>query len=127
MLQKLLNRFDHLDALVRKGATGSPAELAEKLGLSERAWYNLRDELINDLDVPLAYDPHRRTYYCTEAGQLLFRFRRKLAPEDMEKMDGGNARQRSDFGSYGLLAYSSYIACLKTSEINFLLFPSLHP
>ncbi|MVM40916.1 hypothetical protein GO730_29860 [Spirosoma sp. HMF3257] len=53
MLQKLTNRFVYLDSLIRKRATGSPKELATRLGITERAWYNLRDELVNDLGLPL--------------------------------------------------------------------------
>jgi hypothetical protein len=89
MIQKLVNRFAYLDALLKKRATGTPKELAQRLGLTERAWYKLRDELINDLGVPIAYDAHARTYYYKEEGQLLFMFQRKLTHADMEKLDGG--------------------------------------
>lgn len=74
MVQKLSNRFSYLDSLVRMQATGCPKKLAERLGITERAWYKIRDELINDLNVPLAYDSQRQTYYYTQRGQLIFRF-----------------------------------------------------
>lgn len=90
MIQKLVNRFTYLDALIRRGATGTPGQLAQRLGLTERAWYNLRDELINDLNVPIAYDADRQTYYYREEGQLLFQFQRKLTTDDMEKLEGGS-------------------------------------
>lgn len=89
MIQKLANRFHHLDALIQKRATGTPGELAERLGITERAWHKIRDELVNDLNLPLAYDPQRKTYYYTEEGQLMFEFRRKLTTDDMEKLEGG--------------------------------------
>lgn len=89
MIQKLVNRFTYLDALLKKRATGTPCQLAERLGLTERAWYKLRDELVNDLDVPIAYDPHAQTYYYREEGQLLFAFQRKLTTDNMEKLEGG--------------------------------------
>lgn len=89
VIQKLANRFRFLDSLISKGATGSPKELAERLGITERAWHKIRDELVNDLNLPLAYDPIRKTYYYTEAGQLVFEFRRKLTTDDMEKLEGG--------------------------------------
>lgn len=89
MIQKLVNRFIYLDALLKKRATGTPGQLAQRLGLTERAWYKLRDELVNDLDVPIAYDPHAQTYYYREEGQLVFTFQRKLTTDDMEKLEGG--------------------------------------
>ena len=89
MIHKLSNRFAYLDTLIRKQATGSPKDLAERLGMTERGWYKLRDELINDLHVPLAYDPVRQTYYYTQEGQLLFQFLKKLDNESMEKIEGG--------------------------------------
>lgn len=97
MIQKLSNRFSYLDALIRKRATGTPKELAKRLGLTERAWYKLRDELINDLGLPLAYDSQRKTYYYTEEGQLVFQFMRKLDTNQMEKLEGGRGLQMSHY------------------------------
>ncbi|MCC5612905.1 hypothetical protein LC612_41025 [Nostoc sp. CHAB 5834] len=34
MIQKLANRFRYLDSLIRKRATGSPKEVAERLGIT---------------------------------------------------------------------------------------------
>ncbi len=93
MIQKLANRFRHLDSLIRKRATGSPRELAQRLGITERAWHKIRDELVHDLNLLLAYDPHSQTYYYTEEGQLVFEFRRKLSLDDMEKLEGGRLVQ----------------------------------
>lgn len=86
MLYKLLNRLAFLDLLIRKRATGCPKELAKRLGITERAWYKIRDELINDLGIPIAYDPHTKTYYYTEAGQFVSRFVRKSDADDIEKL-----------------------------------------
>ena len=90
MIGKLTNRFTYLDSLVRRYATGTPAQLAAKLGLSERGWYKLRDELVNDLNVPLAYCPVRKTYYYTFDGELVFQLRRRLENDDMSKLEGGH-------------------------------------
>ena len=89
MIQKLANRFAYLDTLIRKRATGCPKELAKRLGITERAWFKIRDELVSELGLPLAYDPHRQTYYYTEEGQLVFQFMRKLDTDSMEKLEGG--------------------------------------
>ena len=89
MIQSIRNRFEYLNALICRGNTGSPKELAEKLGLSERAWYKLRDELVHDLGVPLRYSPDRQTYYYEQPGELLFQFRRKLDDDELGKLNGG--------------------------------------
>ena len=86
MLNKLLNRVTYLDLLIRKRATGCPKELAKRLGITERAWYKIRDELVNDLGLPIAYDPHLKTYYYTEAGEFVFQFIRKVDVDNLEKL-----------------------------------------
>ncbi|MGA0557600.1 hypothetical protein ACO2Q8_13170 [Larkinella sp. VNQ87] len=101
MLAKLHNRYEALNYLIRKRATGSPKELAEKLGISERAWYKIRDELVNDLGVPLAYCPIRRTYYYTEEGEIVFQFRRKLDAEQMGRLSGGGSDWGMNYGTGG--------------------------
>lgn len=97
MIQKFANRFAYLDTLIQKKSTGTPTELARKLGITERAWYKIRDELINDLNVPLAYDPQRQTYYYEQEGQLLFGFQRRLVNDDMEKLIGGQWLHRTRY------------------------------
>ena len=89
MIQKLVNRFSHLDSLIRKRATGCPKTLAGRLCITVRAWYKIRDELVHDLGLPLAYDSQRQTYYYKEEGQLVFEFRRTLNTDDLEKLEGG--------------------------------------
>jgi hypothetical protein len=100
MIQKLSNRFRFLDSLIRKRATGSPKELAQRLGITERAWHKIRDELVNDLNLPLAYDPVRKTYYYTEEGQFIFGFQRKLTTDDMEKLDGGRVVEHCELSQH---------------------------
>jgi predicted transcriptional regulator len=103
MIDKLANRFQYLDTLIRKRATGTPKELAERLGITERAWYKIRDELIHDLNVPLAYDSQRQTYYYTEAGQFMFGFCRSLTTSDMEELKGGwSVQTQPEWGAFGL-------------------------
>lgn len=102
MLQKLTDRVNYLDSLIRRGATGTPVQLAEKLGISERTWYKLRDELVNDLNVPLAYCSIRKTYYYEQDGELLFQFCRRLNNNDMSKLEGGRLR---DFTGWSLAGF----------------------
>lgn len=90
MYTEFKNKLEHLDALIRRKATGNPKELADKLGISERAWYRLRDFLTNDLQVPLSYCTKRKTYYYHREGNLMLGWR-PLREDQTGKISGGNA------------------------------------
>lgn len=81
MLYKIVQRLSYLNSLIEKQRTGTPKELAEKLGLSERGWYKLRDELVNDLKLPIVYCPHKRSYLYLEEGTFEIGFK-KLRSND---------------------------------------------
>ena len=66
VLRRHINRLQQLDQLIRMKATGTPAQLAEKLGISERAWYKIKDELVQDFSIPIAYCKVRQTYFYEE-------------------------------------------------------------
>ena len=65
-LKKRIDRLQQLDQLIRMRATGTPSQLAYKLGISESAWYKIRDELIQDFSIPIDYCKVRKTYYYLE-------------------------------------------------------------
>jgi predicted DNA-binding transcriptional regulator YafY len=67
-------RLEYLADLIRRKATGSPRELAEKVGVSERTIYDLINTL-KELEGPISYDADRRTYYFRKQGDFRFRFR----------------------------------------------------
>jgi hypothetical protein len=90
MLFKLRQRLSYLNQLIKQRATGSPKELARKLGITERAWYKLRDELVNDLNLPIDYCPHSRSYIYTEEGSFEIGFK-KLPPDKAANLTGGKA------------------------------------
>lgn len=90
MYTEFKNKLEHLDALIRRKATGNPKELADKLGISERAWYRLRDFLTNDLQVPLSYCTKQKTYYYHREGNLMLGWR-PLRVDQTGKISGGNA------------------------------------
>lgn len=92
MIYKVTQRLEYINHLISQKRTGTPKELAEKLGISERAWYKLRDELVNDLELPIAYCNYRKTYYYTVDGTFEIGFK-KLNTNDTAKIRGG-------FGSY---------------------------
>ena len=90
MLFKLRQRLSYLNQLIKQRATGSPKELARKLGITERAWYKLRDELVNDLNLPIDYCPHSRSYIYTEEGSFEIGFK-KIPPDTAANLTGGKA------------------------------------
>ncbi len=62
-LASYIHRIEQLDQLIRLKSTGSPKQLAAKLGISERAWYQLREELVHEFGFPISYCRRNRTYY----------------------------------------------------------------
>jgi predicted DNA-binding transcriptional regulator YafY len=90
MLFKLRQRLSYLNQLIKQRATGSPKELARKLGITERVWYKFRDELVNDLNLPIDYCPHSRSYIYTEEGSFEIGFK-KLPPDKAANLTGGKA------------------------------------
>jgi hypothetical protein len=81
---KLQQRMEYLNYLLKNKATGTPRELATKLRITERAWYKFRDQLINDLQLPIAYCPKQRTYYYTEPGSFEFGFKKNNVQEKVK-------------------------------------------
>ncbi len=88
-LTKLLQRLEYLDRLIRFKNTGTPTELAAKLGVSERTLYRLLEELREDLQMPIAYDLDSQTYFYLEEGKLVIGFQRKLSLDEMANIKGG--------------------------------------
>ncbi|MDR1542800.1 MAG: DNA-binding protein [Prevotellaceae bacterium] len=57
-----LERLNRLHLLIRQEATGTPAELAQRFGLSERQMYYLMDEL-RDCGADIKYSRKKLTFY----------------------------------------------------------------
>ncbi len=57
-----LYTLDRLDDLIRRRATGSPKQLACRLGVSKRTVYNFLDTL-RDFGADVRYCPSRNSYY----------------------------------------------------------------
>lgn len=88
MINKLTQRLEYLDSLISKKATGTPSQLAQKLGISLRAWYNLKDQLVNELDIPIEYCSFRRSYFYKNEGKLMIGFK-WLSANEKETINGG--------------------------------------
>jgi hypothetical protein len=95
-IYKLKNRLQYLNHLISKKCTGTPAELANKLGLSERGWYKLRDELVNDLELPIEYCNYRKSYQYTKEGTFEIGFK-PLNDVQKENLNGGGVKEVTYF------------------------------
>lgn len=88
-LYNYLNRIRRLDAMIRQKSTGTPQELAEKLGISERWLFVLLDELKQDLNCPIKYDRRRRSYIYSVRGKLMIDFTEEMEKEQLGDTYGG--------------------------------------
>lgn len=88
--------------MIRRKSTGSPKELAGKLGISERWLYNLLRELKEELGCPIVYDHIRRSYIYEKEGKIVIGFREK--GKGTREINGGSliSSQRCiyEFSSY---------------------------
>lgn len=75
MRKNILERLERIDRLIRIKGTGTPAELAARLKMSERNIYQYLN-LMRDLGAPIKFDPYRETYYYSEDGQFIICFQR---------------------------------------------------
>ncbi len=64
---------DFLDFLVRSGNSGTAAEIADRLGVSERTVHAYFNQL-KSIGVPLEFDRIRKTYHYTRSGRLILAF-----------------------------------------------------
>lgn len=88
-LYDYLNRIERLDVLIRQKRTGSPQELAGKLGISERWLYIFLDELKTELNCPIKYDRRRRSYVYKLPGKISIGFVCEIGEQQLRKVSGG--------------------------------------
>lgn len=86
-LTKYFERFDRLHRMIRRKATGSPAELAAKLDLSERAVFEYI-RAMREMGAPISFCQNRRTYYYEREVQFSMGFR-ELNNDEMKVVEGG--------------------------------------
>ncbi|WP_019987854.1 hypothetical protein [Rudanella lutea] len=60
--------IERIDRLIRQRATGTPEQMAERLGISRSTWFNYLTVLKNDLNFPVEYDREHQTYYYSLPG-----------------------------------------------------------
>ena len=66
-----LERTRRIDSLIRRKSTGSPRDLANRLGVSEATVYRYILELKN-MGAPIQYCRDRQSYYYEESFDLDF-------------------------------------------------------
>jgi predicted DNA-binding transcriptional regulator YafY len=73
MQTEIFQRLTRIDHFIRIKGTGSPAELAGKIGISERSTYEYI-RLLKDFGAPVEYCRQRRSYYYRESGHFTISF-----------------------------------------------------
>jgi transcriptional antiterminator len=71
--EKISKRLYFLDELIKKEATGSPVELAKRLGVSRRMIFNYLEYLASEKSISIIYCKRKKTY-------LYQSFRENLKP-----------------------------------------------
>jgi len=68
-MKSLLHRLIRLDHLINHKSTGTPADCAMKIGVSERSLYDYL-KILRDMGAPVRFSRGRRTYYYSEGGHF---------------------------------------------------------
>jgi len=85
LLEKL-NTLERLDQLIRMKATGTPQELADRLGFSKRKIFDLLNDL-RMLGAEISYNVYRESYQYDE--EIYFDFQLVVTNKDAERVKGG--------------------------------------
>ena len=75
MQKEIFLRLSRIDQLIRIKGTGTPSELAGKIGISERSTYEYI-RLMKDFGAPVLYSRQRKSYYYRQDGRFLISFLR---------------------------------------------------
>ena len=90
-LHKYMERIKFTDSLILKKATGSPKDLATRLGISRSVLFELINEMKGE-GFPIAYSKMLNSYYYTEEGKLTEHlFEKTLSRRDMKAINGGKS------------------------------------
>ena len=75
MAIQFFTRLETVDYLISARKTGKPAELAKRIGISERALYNFLDTM-RALGADIGYCKYSNTYFYREKGRFNVRFKK---------------------------------------------------
>ncbi len=92
-----IERLQLLNKLVREQRTGSPEELAERLGLSRRQLYSYL-EFLKDFGVDIAYSRKTNSFIFSDDKELeiIFKFQ-VLGEEASREIRGGGKFMKTSF------------------------------
>jgi len=86
-----LYQIERIDNLIRRKATGSPKDLASRLGVSERTIYDCI-ELMKNMDAPIYYCRHSQSYCYNNPVRFSFGF--EPPKSQAQSIFGGNRLSR---------------------------------
>lgn len=72
-MKSLLHRLIRLDHLISHKSTGTPADCANKIGISERSLYDYL-KILKEMGAPVRFSRDRRTYFYSEGGHFHISF-----------------------------------------------------
>ena len=82
-MKSLLHRLIRLDYLIHLKSTGTPANCANKIGISERSLYDYL-KMLKQMGAPIKFSRNRGTYYYNEEGRFRISFIAKNYGEKAE-------------------------------------------
>ncbi len=78
-MHEILLRLQRIDELIRVKSTGTPGQLARKIGISERTIYEYL-KLMKSFGAPIKFSNYRKSYYYNEEGRFKIFFEGYEAP-----------------------------------------------
>lgn len=82
-MKSLLHRLIRLDYLIHLKSTGTPANCANKIGISERSLYDYL-KMLKEMGAPIKFSRNRGTYYYGEEGRFRISF---ISKDRIEQID----------------------------------------
>jgi predicted DNA-binding transcriptional regulator YafY len=73
MPRKFIERFKRIDDMIRNKSSGTPAQMAERLDISESTLYEFI-AVMKELGAPVQYDKFARRYYYEYPGHFNISF-----------------------------------------------------
>jgi hypothetical protein len=115
-------RVEKLHTLILQKKTGTPKELATRLGISRATLYVLIDEL-NSLNMPVSYSRKYETFYYTQEVKFTLAFKVETIDNttELKKINGGSYTfyLPSNFLDGTNLSLPSYFANTKSQATGF--------
>jgi predicted DNA-binding transcriptional regulator YafY len=87
-MKSLLHRLIRIDHLISHKSTGTPADCAQKVGISERSLYDYL-KLLKEMGAPVRFSRGRRTYYYAEGGHFHISFLSKAKEAQFAGVEEG--------------------------------------